>query len=106
MEFARALFAMNPHFMRKPGDLRAWEWARQMVLADEAGPPGPGSIDQVLGAPLVDDLGFHDARTWGPATLREIRDDLGHTWGPVSVDSGTCTYYNIFDDEDQNVLPT
>eukprot|EP00972_Heterocapsa_arctica_P070945 10480925-Heterocapsa_arctica.AAC.1 len=29
MEFARALFAMNPHFMRNPGDLRAWEWARQ-----------------------------------------------------------------------------
>eukprot|EP00972_Heterocapsa_arctica_P042428 6253174-Heterocapsa_arctica.AAC.1 len=25
MEFARALFAMNPCRMRNPGDLRAWE---------------------------------------------------------------------------------
>eukprot|EP00972_Heterocapsa_arctica_P058558 8637509-Heterocapsa_arctica.AAC.1 len=77
-----------------------------MILADEAGLPGPGSVDLVLGAPMVDDLGYQDARTWGPATLREVLVDLGPTWGRVSVDNGACTYYNIFNDEDQNVLPT
>eukprot|EP00972_Heterocapsa_arctica_P009415 1385823-Heterocapsa_arctica.AAC.1 len=70
--------------MRNPWDLRAWDWASQIVLADEAGLPGPGSLDLALGATMVDDLGYHDARTLGPATLREIRDDLWLTWGPVS----------------------
>eukprot|EP00972_Heterocapsa_arctica_P087819 12949884-Heterocapsa_arctica.AAC.1 len=63
---------MNPRMMRNAMDLRAWDWASKMVRADEAGLPGPGSIDLALGNQMVDDLGYHDATTWGQATLRPI----------------------------------
>eukprot|EP00972_Heterocapsa_arctica_P103641 15273238-Heterocapsa_arctica.AAC.1 len=71
-------------------DMRAWAWAAEMVRADEAGYPGPGSIDLALGVTAVDDQGFNEPTTWADATIRLILDDLGLDWGPVSVDNDAC----------------
>eukprot|EP00972_Heterocapsa_arctica_P095113 14028219-Heterocapsa_arctica.AAC.1 len=56
LEFARTMMRrgsmelkMNPRLMRNEMDMRAWDWAAEMVRADEAGDPGPGSIDLALG---------------------------------------------------------
>eukprot|EP00972_Heterocapsa_arctica_P022721 3344277-Heterocapsa_arctica.AAC.1 len=72
LEFARTLFKMNPCMMRNSMDMRAWDWASEMVRADEAGVPGLGSIELALGAAAVDDRGYNEATTWGPATIRPI----------------------------------
>eukprot|EP00972_Heterocapsa_arctica_P097162 14335556-Heterocapsa_arctica.AAC.1 len=77
-----------------------------MVRADEAGEPGPGSIDLALGATAVDNQVYNEPSTWGDATIRPILADLGPKWGPVSVDKDACVYYDIFDDEDENALTT
>eukprot|EP00972_Heterocapsa_arctica_P059998 8849262-Heterocapsa_arctica.AAC.1 len=63
-----------------------------MVTSNESGLPGPGTIDQVLGPLRYDEV------------TKQNREDLEPTWGPVSVNDGTCTYYDIFDAEDQDAL--
>eukprot|EP00972_Heterocapsa_arctica_P099939 14739189-Heterocapsa_arctica.AAC.1 len=57
---------MHRHLRRNTMDLRVLYWAAQVILVDAVELPGPGSIDMTLGAPMVDDLGNHDTRTWVP----------------------------------------
>eukprot|EP00972_Heterocapsa_arctica_P053259 7842529-Heterocapsa_arctica.AAC.1 len=113
LDFARAMVSrglmelkMNPSMLKTEVDKRAWAWALATVLADEAGDPGPGSIYLALGTEAVKDQGYDAAENWGDVAVRPILDDLGPEWGPVSVDNGACVYYDIFDDEDANALPT
>eukprot|EP00972_Heterocapsa_arctica_P000603 88555-Heterocapsa_arctica.AAC.1 len=113
LEFARTMMRrayvelkMNPDLMRTEMDMRAWAWAADMVMADEAGEPGPGSIDLALGVTAVDDQGYDEPSTWGDAAIRPILDNLGPDWGPVSVGNDACVYHEIFDDEHMNALTT
>ena len=99
LEFARAIFKVNPRVvgalsrtqMKNAMDLRAWDWAAEMVRAAEAGDPGPGSIDLALGTEAAGNQGYDEETTWGNATTRPILDDLGPDWGTVSVGNGACT---------------